>query len=107
MKPISPQEVAQAKAKRIPEPIIRAFNDLIAKNWDGEFSVVFQVKVIELAIEYFCEEKQIQVTREKIFQNNWLDIEEIYRNEGWKVIYDRPSYCENYEAYFKFCTKND
>ena len=39
---------------------------------------------------------------EKVFKNKWLDVEEVYRKAGWKVEYDKPGYCEDYEAYFVF-----
>jgi hypothetical protein len=31
-----------------------------------------------------------------------LDIEPIYREAGWIVEYDKPAYCENYDANFTF-----
>jgi hypothetical protein len=31
-----------------------------------------------------------------------LDIEDTYREAGWKVEYDKPAYCENYPANFTF-----
>jgi hypothetical protein len=37
-----------------------------------------------------------------IFDNHWLDIEDHYRKAGWKVTYDKPSYYEDYDAFFKF-----
>lgn len=45
------------------------------------------------------------ISRGVIFKNNWLNIEELYSNEGWLVKYDSPAYCESYEPYFKFTRK--
>lgn len=42
------------------------------------------------------------VTREQIYENRWLDIEDSYRAVGWHVEYDKPGYCESYEATFTF-----
>lgn len=38
----------------------------------------------------------------QLIKEKWLDIEDHYRKAGWKVTYDKPAYCENYDAYFKF-----
>jgi hypothetical protein len=42
------------------------------------------------------------VSRQEVFDNQWLDIEDIYREAGWKVSYDKPAYNETYKAYFTF-----
>ena len=43
-----------------------------------------------------------EITSKTIYDNNWLDIEDIFREAGWKVTYDKPAYNESYDAYFKF-----
>ena len=40
-----------------------------------------------------------------IFTNNWLDIEPLYEDIGWKVTYDKPGFNETYEATFTFDKK--
>jgi len=44
----------------------------------------------------------LKVDRNKIFEMGWLDVEDAYRAQGWNVVYDRPGYCESYEASFIF-----
>lgn len=34
----------------------------------------------------------------KAQDHGWLDLEDIYRDEGWTVEYDSPGYNETYEA---------
>lgn len=41
-------------------------------------------------------------SRQEVFDNGWLDFEDIYREVGWKVTYDKPGYNENYKPYFIF-----
>jgi hypothetical protein len=41
-------------------------------------------------------------TRQQVFDNNWLDVEDIFRKAGWKVNYEKPAYNESYPASFKF-----
>lgn len=48
---------------------------------------------------------RMDVDRNTVFKNKWLDVESLFENEGWKVNYDKPGYCESYEASFKFTRK--
>lgn len=46
------------------------------------------------------------LTKDEIFDNHWLDIEDIYREQGWKVKYDKPGYNEeSFKPYFEFSVK--
>jgi len=40
-----------------------------------------------------------------IFEKNFLDFESVFRNVGWSVEYDKPGYCESYDAFFTFKKK--
>jgi ASC-1-like (ASCH) protein len=35
-------------------------------------------------------------------QNHWLDFEDIYRKQGWRVRCDVPGFNESYETYWEF-----
>ena len=41
-------------------------------------------------------------SRNEIFDNHLLDFEDVYRDQGWSVMYDGPAYCESYDPYFLF-----
>lgn len=98
MKPISPSDVVAAKKEKIPEVVIETFNDLIAQNFlDGVSS--FKQKAVVL----FLVEKGLN--RQEIYDKHWLDIEDVYREAGWKVVYDKPAYNETYEPNFTFSVK--
>lgn len=45
------------------------------------------------------------VNRGDVFAQHWLDIEDVYRAEGWIVDYDKPAYNQSYRAYFVFKKK--
>jgi hypothetical protein len=47
----------------------------------------------------------LDVERAVVFDKGWLDVESIFRAEGWKVKYDKPAYCETYKAFFVFSRK--
>lgn len=44
--PIKPNEVVVQKTNQLPEEVFEAFNCFIAKNWDGNRSVVRQKEVL-------------------------------------------------------------
>lgn len=93
MKIIKPSEVVELKKNIIPQEVFDAFNELIAKNWDGRSATVLQDDVVALIISKFA-------SSVNPYSERWLDIEDSYRNEGWIVEYDNYS-----EASFKFSVK--
>ena len=106
VEPIKPEDVAGAKLKVLPDEVIEAFNELIARKWNGSKSTLKQDEVIELILEKFRISptiRQEEVTRGTVFKECWLDIEDIYRGQGWVVEYDKPG-CgnETYGASYTF-----
>jgi hypothetical protein len=100
IKPISPQDVVEKKLESLPNVVIEAFNELIAKNFDGYSATIKQDEVIAL-----IQSKNEALSRQAIFDNHWLDVEDIYRKIGWSVMYDKPGYSESYSAFFVFKKK--
>lgn len=99
-KPIRPSEVANLKRTVIPSEVIEAFNELILKDFAAGSATVIQKEVVKLA------EQKLKLSQPKPhFDMHWLDVEDMYRAEGWKVKYDKPAYCENYDAFFVFSKK--
>lgn len=95
---ISPDDVDLTNV--IPKYVTDAVNNLIKKNYRGKGS--FTIKQKEIVAEI---KKKKKVSSQFLFENNYLDFEDIYREQGWKVEYDKPAYCETYDAYFKFTPK--
>lgn len=95
VRPLSPKEVVEKKINSIPDAVFEAFNDLIAKDFNSAYAIVKQKEVVKLLVEKGLKEKDI-------YDNHWLDVEEVYRKAGWKVEYDKPAYNEDYDAYFEF-----
>lgn len=98
-RPITPDEVQKLKEKNIPEQVFDAFNDLIARSWDGKRAVVLQAEAATAIAE------RMSITREAVFARKLLDVEEAYRGAGWHVVYDKPGYNEPGEASFEFSRK--
>ncbi len=102
VRPLSPNEVTEAKKAIMPDFVIEAFNHLIAKNFTGRSSKILQKDVIAHMLSI-----RDSISRDEIYQNHWLDVEDIYRSEGWEVEYDKPVAWggENFEAYYRFTKK--
>ena len=92
---ITPDEVIAQKERDFPPEVINAFNKLIAKHWHGGESV-FTLAVARSAVAFALQQAGIP------FEVCYLDVEDIYRKKGWKVVYDKPGYNESYEPFFRF-----
>jgi formate-dependent phosphoribosylglycinamide formyltransferase (GAR transformylase) len=97
IEPIKPDDVVQAKKASFPSQVIEAFNEMIVANWNNRSSTVKQCDVANLIAS-----KMGLETTDSIYANHWLDVEDVYQKAGWKVVYDKPAYCETYEATFTF-----
>ena len=96
MPAIKPSEVAKQKSKFIPETVFSVVNDLIAKNYTSGRAQITQDEIIaDICALENCD-------RSFVFEKGWLNFEEVYEAEGWKVEYDKPGYNETYGAYFVF-----
>lgn len=104
VKAITPEEVeAQVKkekedSSRFPDFVIEAFNECI-KNAAFDGSKKFtQKEVVALIIK----KSNKKTTSNKIFDNNWLDVEPVYQKLGWNLQYYKYAYNETGEDYFYF-----
>ena len=99
IKPITPDEIKLV----IPDFIIEAVNKLIQEKWDGHEAIIKQDEIMNIVSSN--DEDDDKPSRQKIYDKHWLDFEPLYREAGWNVEYDKPAYCEHYDAYFKFTKK--
>lgn len=97
---ISPEDIDTNMEDIIPKYVTDAVNTLIKKNYRGSS---FTIKQKEIVAEI---QKKKKVTSQFLFENNYLDFEDIYRNRGWAVEYEKPCYGDSdFDAYFKFTPK--
>jgi hypothetical protein len=94
-KPISPSEVAAAKREHIPAAVFDAFNAEIVANFTAGRAKVLQKDVVQRLVDGGMD-------RQEIFDKGYLNVEEVYRAEGWRVEYDKPGFNETYDASFEF-----
>lgn len=95
MPAISPSEISEKKTELIPEDVLDVFNELIALQYANGSATVYQEDVVSRL-------NSLGYSDQTIYQRGYLNVEEIYRDKGWKVTYDRPSYNETYKAHFIF-----
>lgn len=104
IKPFSPDDALAAKIDAIPPFVVEAVNELLARNFGGVSCIIRQNEVIDLATKIGSDKNQLPegFVKQLFFDRKWLDFEPIYRSSGWKVQYDKPSWDENYEPYWRF-----
>ncbi len=92
---IRPEDVTGEKRELIPAIVLQSFNTLIAQNFNGDSSRFRQDDIVEILVDGGLD-------RAEIFAKHWLDVEDLYREVGWNVEYDKPGYNEGYSATFTF-----
>lgn len=97
VKPITPEEVQDKKNDTIPSEVVEAFNELIVENWSK-----VQARVTQRAAVVRIKKKLPAIPLNDLYENNWLDVEALYRKAGWKVSYESPSMDESFEPYYIF-----
>jgi len=94
--PISPDDINPLKAKNLPKEVFDGFNKLIVDNWNGRSAKFNQNEVAKLIAS------KMEISTNDVYDKKYLDVEDIYREKGWVVEYDKPGYCEDYKASFTF-----
>jgi hypothetical protein len=100
VKAISPGDVPAQKKADLPSFVLDEWNKIIAEKSSSGGSVrIMQDDIIERLVPHSTG------GRAEVFAKHWLDIEPIYEEAGWKVVYDKPGYNEEYKASFRFTPK--
>lgn len=102
MKPLSPWEINGMMGEIIPDVVVEAINNLLKKKYRGR---AVNLKQDEIIAE--IQRLDINIRREKIFEESWMDFESLFEKNGWKVEFDKPGYNETYSAYFTFTPKRN
>lgn len=89
-KPVTPDEVDLGR--HIPSEVIDAFNERIRALWNGREAIVHQSIIVAAILN-----RMPSTTRQRVFDEGWLNVEGRYREAGWLVEYE-PDYNENYES---------
>ena len=101
VKPITPTEAINARKDAIPPYVFQAFNELIVEKLSPSNAAnIFQHEVLQRILK-LCDDKNIAINANMILDRGWLNIEKIYHAEGWKVLYEAPSFDDNFKPHFK------
>jgi len=105
--PIRPDDVIARRHATIPDFVIEAFNTCIAKAYANGAAVVYQDDVVAAVLLRARNVRGGRATdhdmdRDRVFRERWLDVEDLYRAQGWIVTYDKPTYSESHRASFTF-----
>lgn len=92
--PIRPEEVAANR--KLPDVVMTAWNLMIAEKFDGQTAYIKQDDIVVKIAD------AMDVTRSVVFEKNWLEIEDMYRAAGWKVIYNKSMTGDNFDSHFIF-----
>lgn len=88
VKPINPEDIDN---KELSDELVERVNNLIRMNWNGHSAEVILDHITRPSTTY---------------QNgDWREICRLYKEYGWDVETDFPSYCENYKAKLIFRKK--
>ena len=77
---------------------METFNEFITEKWNGSSSTFKQCDLVKV----IREKLKLKPNDHVIFDKHWLDVEDIFRDAGWRVYYDKPGYNETYDATFEF-----
>ena len=99
--PISPDELMQSNRPEIPEYVFAIFNELIKQEWDGKKATITLETVIKRIMAV-----NDKIIRSEIISNKLLEVDEFYREKGWKVEYIKPSYHDFVDHYWVFSKMN-
>lgn len=93
VKPITPKEALTQHD--LPDKVIETWNRMITKAVKSN-GVIYQNHIISELIEV------MDVSRNTVISRGWLDVENIYRNVGFEVSYQKGSYDGDDTAKFTF-----
>lgn len=99
-KAMTPNEVLNKKNTSIPDFVIDAVNTLLIKKITSQ-----QAKITLKEVEEGVVKNYRSVDLKVCFENNYFDFEEIYRDKGWIVTFDKSGHNESYDSFYTFSIK--
>ena len=96
--PFTFDDVKKSKKSHNMDIIIDAVNKLLVKNFSKRSSIIISQDELIKEIKSLND----AVTNSELFENHYLDIEDLYENYGWKVTYNKSAYNEESSSTFTF-----
>lgn len=99
VRPVTPDEASDMKMVNIPDVVIETVNRLLAENMRLGRAVIKQKDLVDELVSGGLDKGEI-------YDRGWVDFEDLYREYGWKVHYDKPGWNEDYPAFWEFTVPN-
>lgn len=100
--PIRPDQALAKKTHNIPAYVIEAANDLLVRKVSLSGVATFTVpELADLAVKKARAQGE-RISRDKLFDNRWLDIEPVFQEAGWKVQFIKTPYYDSNPDSFVF-----
>jgi hypothetical protein len=99
--PIKPSEIAERRKDDLPPGVIASFNELIREKYSASSR---EARFLQGDVIKRMESKGL--VKADIFKNHYLDVEAIYEEAGWEVVFEKDDHAENSEFIFKSKTPN-
>lgn len=97
VEPIKPAQVTEHLVSTFPDHVIETWNGLIAKAvGSGHYGTIQQQEARDALIEGSGDPTS------RPYDMKWLDIEDVYRQQGWIVTYNKSPYYDTSDSYFVF-----
>lgn len=101
IKPITPEEARNEAKSNIPEFVIIGVNNAIKSHYHKSGFTIKQKDILAEIMKVAPDD----MTNNEIFENHWMDFEDLYKNFGWNISYDSPGYRESYDEKYEFKPK--
>lgn len=93
VKPITPREAASGA--HIPDIVIETVNDYLKARGSAARITIRQDELVSQLVKKGLD-------RVEIYDNGWLNFEDLFRKTGWDVEYEKPGFNEADQAYYVF-----
>lgn len=97
--PIKPNEAVAKSQAGIPDVVFETFNSLLTQR-TSPASTKQEITITQNEVVDILQASGLSLG--KIFNEHWLDVEDLYRKAGWKVNFIKQPYYESASNYFTF-----
>jgi hypothetical protein len=95
--PLAAADIMKVRTSFFPEAVYAAVNEMLQRKFNSRThrAVIKQDELVALMVQKGLDEGEI-------FANNWLDFEEVYRDHGWTVTYEKSDYTDQSPSTYTF-----
>lgn len=95
--PMHPDDAAKRKADLIPQEVFDTYDALIAQDISHGSATVYLSDLVDALIA-----RGLAASFDDAQKKGYLDVEDVYRRNGWGVRFEKPGYNEGGRQHFVF-----